>query len=377
MKGDGNMKAVILAGGQGTRLRPVTLLNPKPMLPLMNRPFMYSFVSWLKSHGLTDIIFSTCYLPEVFSDYFGDGKIFGLNLNYISEKDPLGTCGAVRNVIGRLDGKTFMVFNGDIMTSLDLSKMKAFHMEKNADITIALTPVEDPTAYGLVPIDSEGRVIEFLEKPGTDQVVTNLINAGTYIIEPNVLELAPEGQRYSFERGLFPLALSKGYRVYGYFYDSYWLDVGTPEKYIAVHHDIALGKIKYEFPYPERGEGIYTGKNVKYSDKNIVSGPVVIGDGTVIEPGAVIRPLSVIGNNCYIKQGAAISGAVIFDNCTVGRNSHITDSIISYNVRIGENVSIESLSVIGDNSRIEDDNILTNGIKININSVIYNGQIKF
>jgi mannose-1-phosphate guanylyltransferase len=371
------MKAVILAGGQGTRLRPITLLNPKPMLPLLNRPFMYSFVTWLKSHGLTDIIFSTCYLPEVFSSYFGDGKRFGLNLSYISEERPLGTCGAVRNIKGRLSGETFMVFNGDILTSLDLTEMKAFHREKNADITIALTPVDDPTAYGLVPIDSDGRVCEFLEKPGTDQLVTNLINAGTYIIEPHMLELAPEGQRYSFERGLFPLALNKGCRVYGYLSDSYWLDVGTPEKYIAAHRDIGLGKIKYEFPYPELRKGIYTGKDVKYSEKSFESGPVVIGDGTVIEPGAVIFPLSVIGDNCHIKQGSTVSGAVIFDNCTIGRNSHITDSIVSCNVRIEENVSISGLSVIGDNSSVQDDNVLTNGIKININSVIYKGQIKF
>ena len=372
-----NMKAVILVGGQGTRLRPVTLLNPKPMLPLMNRPFMYSFLMWLKSHGLTDIVFSTCYLPKIFKDYFGDGKDFGLKLKYIIEDSPLGTCGAVKNVESYLDGKSFMVFNGDILTSLDLTDMKRFHKEKGADITISLTPVEDPTAYGLVPTEDDGRVKEFLEKPSSDQIVTNLINAGTYIIEPHLLELAPAGEKYSFERGLFPTALKKNYKIYGYVSNSYWLDVGTPEKYLAAHHDIALGKIKYDYPYPELRDEIYLGKNVKHQPESFKSGPVLVGDGTIIEPGALVMPLSVIGNNCRIDSGTVVAGAVIFDNCRIGKDCHIKDSIISHNVEIGANVSIGGVAVIGDNTKIAKGNILTGGIKININSSIEEDEIKF
>ena len=371
------MKAVILVGGQGTRLRPITYLNPKPMLPLMNRPFMYSFVNWLKSHGLKDIIFSTCYLPEIFRDYFDDGEKFGLRLTYVAEENPLGTCGGVKNVEDYLDGGSFMVFNGDILTSLDLTEMKRFHREKKADITISLTPVEDPSAYGLVPIDGDGRVKEFLEKPGMDQIATNLINAGTYIIESHMMEMAPEGERYSFERGLFPLALEKGYKVYGFVSNAYWLDVGTPAKYLSAHHDIALGKIKYEYPYPEFRDEIYLGNGVKYSDKSFQSGPLIIGEGTVIEEGAIVAPLTVIGNNCRICSEARISGAVIFNNCTIGKNCHITDSIISHNVKVGENVHISGLSVIGDNTVIQKENVLDNGIKININSAIEEGQIMF
>ena len=371
------MKAVILVGGEGTRLRPITFLNPKPMLPLVNRPFMYNFVSWLKSHGLKDIIFSTGYIPEIFESYFGDGSKFGLKLTYIKEESPLGTCGGVKNVEECLDGDRFMVFNGDILTSLNLTDMVAFHKKRKADITISLTPVEDPTAYGLVPIDDEGRVKQFLEKPSPEEITTNLINAGTYVIEPHIMELAPEGKNYSFERGLFPRALRMGYKVYGYVSNSYWLDVGTPQKYLIAHHDILDKKISFEFPYKEAMQNIYMGKDSKYHKDNFVSGPVVVGEGTVIEKEAKIMPLTVIGNNCHICSGTEVSGSIIFGNCKIGKNCRIKESIISNNVDIDDDVSIKDFSVVGDNSRIEKGNVLENGIRININSNIPERQITF
>jgi NDP-sugar pyrophosphorylase family protein len=371
------LKAVILVGGEGTRLRPITFLNPKPMLPLVNRPFMENFILWLKSHKIKDIIFSTGYLPEIFKDYFGDGSDFGLRLTYIREEDPLGTCGGVKNVEKYLGGDDFMVFNGDILTSLNLTKMAAFHKSKNADITIALTAIEDPTSYGLVPVDGEGRVKQFLEKPSKDEVTTNLINAGIYIIKPDVMELAPDGVKYSFERGLFPSALSEGYRIYGYISDSYWMDVGTPQKYLAAHYDILNKKISFKFPYKEVLENIYIGKDSKYLKNNFISGPVVVGRGTRIEKGARIMPLTVIGDGCMISEGAEVSESIIFNGCKIGKGCLIKRSIVSNNVEIGSDVSIEDFSVIGDNSRIEEGNVLKNGIKINVNSDIKKGQFKF
>lgn len=371
------LKAVILVGGEGTRLRPITFLNPKPMLPLVNRPFMENFILWLKSHKIKDIIFSTCYLPEIFKDYFGDGSDLGLRLTYVREEGPLGTCGGVKNVEKYLGGDHFMVFNGDILTSLDLTKMTAFHKSKNADITIALTAIEDPTCYGLVPVDEEGRVKQFLEKPSQDEITTNLINAGIYIIKSDVMKLAPEGAKYSFERGLFPTALSEGYKIYGYISDSYWIDVGTPQKYLAAHYDILNKKISFKFPYKEVLQNIYIGKDSKYSKNNFVSGPVVVGKRTRIEKGARIMPLTVIGDDCMISEGAEISESVIFNDCKIGKGCLIKASIVSNNVEIGRNVSIEDFSVIGDNSRIEEDNVLRNGIKISVNSHINRGQLKF
>ncbi|MDZ7836779.1 MAG: nucleotidyltransferase family protein [Actinomycetota bacterium] len=246
------MKAVILVGGKGTRLRPITYLNPKPMLPLVNRPFMHNFIDRLKSHGIKDIIFSTGYLPSVFKNYFGDGSRLGVNITYVVEDSPLGTCGAVKNVEKYLEKERFMVFNGDILTSLNLTDMIGYHEQKKSDITISLTPVEDPSAYGLVPIDRDGRVTEFLEKPSEEEITTDLINAGTYIIEPRVMDMVPQGVNYSFERGLFPKALAEGYNIYGFRSGAYWLDVGTPEKYLAAHHDILGQKIDFDFPYPRR-----------------------------------------------------------------------------------------------------------------------------
>jgi mannose-1-phosphate guanylyltransferase/phosphomannomutase len=371
------LKAVILVGGEGTRLRPITFLNPKPMLPLVNRPFMENFILWLKSHKIKDIIFSTCYLPEIFKDYFGDGSDFGLRLTYVSEENPLGTCGGVKNVEKYLDDDDFIVFNGDILTSLDLTKMAAFHKSKEADITIALIAVEDPTCYGLVPVDGEGRVKQFLEKPSQDEITTNLINAGIYIIKSDVMKMAPKGVKYSFERGLFPTALSEGYKIYGYISDSYWMDLGTPQKYLAAHYDILNKKISFKFPCKEVLENIYIGKGSKYLKNNFVSGPVVVGKGTRIEKGARIMPLTVIGDDCMISEGAEISESVIFNGCKIGRSCIIKGSIISNNVVISGNVIIEDFSVIGDNSRIEEDNILKNGIKIGVNSNIKRGQLKF
>jgi mannose-1-phosphate guanylyltransferase len=371
------LKAVILVGGEGTRLRPITFLNPKPMLPLVNKPFMENFIFWLKSHKIKDIIFSTCYLPEIFKNYFGDGSKFGLKLTYVKEEEPLGTCGGVKNVEEYLIDGRFMVFNGDILSSIDLTDMIAFHKSKKADITISLTSVEDPTTYGLVPIDDKGRVKQFLEKPNQEEITTNLINAGIYIIEPYVMELVPGGKNYSFERGLFPSALNKGFKIFGYVSNSYWLDVGTPQKYLEAHYDILNKKVSFKFPYREVLKNIYIGKGSKYLKNNFVSGPVVIGKRTEIEKGAKIMPLTVIGDDCFISGGTEISESIIFNNCKIGNNCHIRKSIISNNVDTCENVIIEEYSVIGDNSKIGKNNVLKNGIKIGINSNILTEYITF
>jgi mannose-1-phosphate guanylyltransferase len=371
------MKAVILAGGFGTRIRPLTCLNPKPMLPLVNKPFMHNFISWIKSHGVKDIILSTGYLPEVFEEYFKNGADLGVNIDYITEEVPLGTCGAVKNLEKLLGNDTFMVFNGDVLSAVDLTEMMKFHKDKKSDITIALTPVEDPTSYGLVPVDEDGRVEKFLEKPSWDEITTNLINAGTYIIERKLLELVPPNENYSFERGLFPNALEIGYKIFGFVSSAYWLDLGTPAKYLQAHYDILNGRIKFDFRENEVFDHIRIGDNTAYQKESMLSSPIVIGNNCQIDKSAKINPLTVIGDDCKIGAGSAISGSVLLDGVSIGKNCIIKDSIISYNVTIKDKVIIENNSVIGDNAEIGSNNILKNQIKINVNAKVKDGEIFF
>jgi NDP-sugar pyrophosphorylase family protein len=371
------MKAVILAGGFGTRIRPLTCLNPKPMLPLINKPFMHNFISWIKSYEIKDIILSIGYLPKVFEEYFKNGEDLGVNISYITEEEPLGTCGAVKNLEGLLENDSFMVFNGDVLSAINLTDMIKFHKDKKSDITIALTPVEDPTSYGLVPIDEDGRVEKFLEKPSWDEITTNLINAGTYIIERNLLELVPPNDNYSFERGLFPNALEIGYKIFGFVSNAYWLDLGTPSKYLQAHHDILNGRVKFDFREREIAGHIRIGENTDYHKESLLSSPLVIGNNCHVDKSAVISPLTVIGDNCSIGAGSAINGSVLFDGVKIGKNCIIKDSIISYNAIIRDKVIIENNSVVGDNAEIGNNNILKNHIKINVGTKIKDGEIFF
>jgi len=371
------LKGVILAGGKGTRMFPLTNLTPKPMLPLISKPFMEYFVTRLKSFDINEIILSTGYLPNAFTSYFGDGSKFGIKLSCVAEETPLGTCGAVKNVERYLGNKAFMVFNGDVLTTINLREMISFHKNKKADITIALTPVEDPTAYGLVPVDKDNRVKEFLEKPSMEEINTNLINAGTYIIEPHIMGHVPAGENYSFERELFPEVLQLGYKIFGFVSNDYWLDLGTPGKYISAHMDILDRKVPFDFPYKKVYPNIYIGEGTDYVKDNLTTGPVVVGENTKIGAGAKLLPLTVIGSNCAISSGTSISESIIFDGCIIGRDCIISNSIIAKNVKINDNVKIEGGSIIGDNSTIEENNHLKNGIRINVNSLISEGQVSF
>jgi mannose-1-phosphate guanylyltransferase len=376
-KGDKKMKGVILAGGKGTRMRPLTYHTPKPMLPLVTRPFMEYFILRLKQYGINEIILSTGYLPDAFNKYFGNGKDFGVRLIYVTEEEPLGTCGAVKNVEKYLENETFLVFNGDILTSINLKSMISFHKSKKSDITISLAPVEDPTAYGLVPVDKNSRVKEFLEKPSMEEINTNLINAGTYIIEPHIMGHVPQGENYSFERELFPKVLKLGYNIYGFVYNGYWLDVGTPEKYMSAHYDILDKKIPFNFPNKKVYPNVYIGDGTKYSKENITIGPIVIGEKTVLGDDVKIMANTVVGSNCKIASGSSISASIIFDGCSIGKDCIIRNSIIAGNVKVGNNVKIEGNSIIGDNSAVAANNVLKNGIRINVDCAVSEGQISF
>ncbi len=356
------MQAVILVGGQGTRLRPLTLTVPKPVLPLMNRPFLEFQIDLCRRHGITDIVLSTAYKPEVFGECFGDGSRLGVRLACVTEDEPLDTCGAVKNAERYIDGP-FLVFNGDVLTNLDLTSLVAFHREKGGKATLYLTRVEDPTAYGLVPLDEDGRIVEFLEKPTGDQVVTDLINAGTYVLEPDVLERVPACERHSFERQLFPGLLADGQPMYGFPSDAYWLDIGTPAKYLQAHHDILDGRLPFAFPGEEKAPGVWVEEGALIDAGAFVGGPALIGAGSRVAAGAVVTR-SVLGPECVIGGGARVNGAVLHAGCRVGAGSVLEDCVLSAGAEVGSLVDIGALVVLGGGAVVGDDNELKCGIRV-------------
>ncbi len=371
------MRGAMLVGGFGTRLRPLTITTPKPMLPLANMPFLEIELLHLKKHGVDEVVLSTGYLPSIFDEYFGDGSRLGMKLIHVTEDEPLGTCGAIKNVEAHLGTEPVIVCNGDILTDLDVGALVEYHRSKGAAVTITLTPVEDPTAYGLVPLDEEGRIKEFLEKPSWDQVVTNLINAGTYVLDPRVLEQVPPGENYSFERQLFPDLLAQGEPLYGFPSDCYWLDLGTPEKYLAAHHDILDGQVEVPLKGEDRGGRVFIGEGVEIDETAHVFGPLLIGDRVRIGPGARVGGQSCLGDGVQVGAEASIDGSVILENAVIGDRCVVDHSIVGRATSLGPSTRVAEGSVLGDNIQAGGENEFRKGIRIWPSTIIEAGKIKF
>ncbi|MDO8568203.1 MAG: NDP-sugar synthase [Dehalococcoidales bacterium] len=336
------MKAVLLIGGEATRLRPLTCNTPKAMVPVLNRPFLENVFRHLSSHGVKEFILTQRNAGASIEDYFGDGSKFGVKLTYIVETTPLGTAGAVKNAEKYVDD-AFLVLNGDVYNELDVTAMIAYHRKNKAKATIALTPLENPTAYGLVFTEKNGRVTRFLEKPTPEQATTNMINAGTYILEPEVLSRMPPQTKYSFERQLFPSLLETGWPVYGYPSKGYWIDIGTPEKYLQVHRDL-LGK---------SAEGnVLVGDGSKVHPKARIKGPTAIGENVIIGEGAVIEQ-SVIWGRVKVEGGVKIRNSVIANDCCIGAESVIEDSVIGDNVTVVKGAVLKPGSKIWPGTKVE------------------------
>ncbi|MBU1878209.1 MAG: NDP-sugar synthase, partial [Chloroflexi bacterium] len=357
------MKAVVLVGGSGTRLRPLTTPIPKPMLPVVNRPFLEHVIEHLKQYGLDDIVLLVCYRHEVIQEYFGDGRDRGVAITYVvEEKGPLGTAGAVKNAESLLT-ETFVVCNGDILTDLNLEVMMAFHREKQARATISLAPVDDPTAYGLVQLADGRRVERFVEKPSWDEVTTNLINAGTYILEPGVLRYVPPETRFLFERGLFPMLLQVGNSVYGYPSTAYWLDIGTPDDYLRAHRDILTGQIDVNIPGRREGD-VWLGDDVRIDPTARIRGPAVIGNGCVIGPQVRINGPAAIGDGCHLDEGTFIEDAVLWQRVTVARQVVLRHCVIANDCTLGDNVLVTDSSLVGAGCTIGEGNRLERGLQL-------------
>jgi mannose-1-phosphate guanylyltransferase len=343
------MKALILAGGKGTRLRPLTVYTPKPIVPFLNQPFMLYQLNSLRRAGITDITLSLSYQPDKIEQILGDGSDFGVNLNFVTEPAPMGTGGAYKYAADSIR-ETTVVFNGDILTDVDISKVIDFHLEKKAEATIVLTPVENPSAYGLVETETDGRVLRFREKPSPEEIATlttNNINAGIYVLEPTVLDIIPKGENRSFEYNVFPDLLEKRKPFYAYVLQkNYWRDIGTPKSYLDAHQDFLGGKIRnFEI---EKSKNIYD-----VSDKAIIDKNSLIGEECVIKSGAKITN-SVIGAGVHIEEKAVIENSVIWSHTRVCSQAHVKNAIIGRSCYIGKNCLVGEGSVLGDKTSLTD-----------------------
>jgi NDP-sugar pyrophosphorylase family protein len=335
------MKAVILVGGPGMRLRPLTDNCPKPIVPVVNKPFLEHTLTHLKLSGIEDIVLAMNYLPEAIRDYFGDGDRCGVRLTYCVEEEPLGTAGAVKNATAYLD-RPFIVLNGDnVFLEMDFNEVYAFHCEKKAKATIFMTRVDDPSAYGVVETGADQLVKRFIEKPPPGTETSNRINAGGYILEPGVLEEIPPGQHYMFEKGLFPKLLEMDWPLYGYTYNGYWLDMGTPQKYFNFNMDLLLRKTKSPLFQDLTRDGVYYSKDSQVHSSAKITGPVLIDSGSKIGPGVSIKGPAIIGRGCVIGDNASLEKAILWEKISIGKNSRLEKCIIASNTIIGDNSKIE------------------------------------
>jgi len=358
------------------RLRPLTCNIPKPMVPVVNKPFLEHMIDNLKKHGIRDIILAICYLPAHIQYHFADGRDFGISMTYAVEESPLGTGGALKNAEAFLDD-TFVVCNGDIFSDLDLTEMLAAHREHKARATIALTPVEDPTAYGVVEIDPQNNVRCFIEKPSWETVTSNLINAGVYMLEPDLLNMIPPATHCMLERGLFPDLVEQGVPFLGYRSTAYWIDIGKPEDYLKLHHDILMGKAIARFPGKSVADDIWIEDGCDIHESAKITGPVIIGRNCKINAKARISGPSVLGAGCSIGQGASIDEAILWRNVRLGQDTMVRNSVIGNNSTIGDNTWVDDGSIISDNNAIGIGNRLEHGIRIWPGNVIQDLAISF
>lgn len=352
------MKAIIIAGGLGTRLRPITYNIPKPIVPLVNKPFVFHQIELLKRFGITEIILNLHYLSDNIRNLFDDGKRLGVKVYYSIEEKPLGTAGAVKNAEKFFDDGPMLVFNGDILTDMNLERAIKFHEEKKAKVTIALTTVEDPTMYGLVITDDNGRVSEFREKPSWEHVTTNTINAGIYIVDPGIFKHAPKGKEFSFERQLYPLLLQKGEKIFGYKTDAYWMDIGDPEKYLRAHHDILSGDVLANIPGNKISANVWVEDDVNISSSAKVRGPALLGSHSVIAEDVTLDEFVVLGSAVEIGKGARLKNCVVHPNTVIGEGVKVEGCVI------GSHCTIEEFSTLGSGATIADMSILKKGTRI-------------
>ncbi|MFD7558356.1 sugar phosphate nucleotidyltransferase [Streptomyces sp. NPDC059385] len=341
-------EAILLVGGQGTRLRPVTVNTPKPMVPTAGVPFLAHQIARAAAAGVTHIVMATCYLAEVFEPYFGDGSDFGVHLEYVVEDEPLGTGGAIRNAAQLLTGgpdSSVLVFNGDILTGLDIAGLVESHKAADADVSLHLVRVEDPRAFGLVPTDPDGRVLAFTEKPQTpEEIITDQINAGCYVFRRSVIDSIPAGRPVSVERETFPGLLAAGSRLHGVTENTYWMDLGKPESIIQASADLVRGVVPSPAVPGRRGESL-------------------VLPGAQVAAGAKLSGGTVVGAGARIEDGAVVDGSIVLEGAVIEADAQVRASLIGARAGVGARTVLDG-TVVGDGAAVGADNELRSGARV-------------
>ncbi|MBE1536067.1 mannose-1-phosphate guanyltransferase [Actinomadura algeriensis] len=358
------MKAVVMAGGEGTRLRPMTANQPKPLLPLVNRPIMEHVLRLLKRHGFTETVVTVQFLAALIRNYFGDGEELGMSLSYATEEIPLGTAGSVKNAEEALRDDRFLVISGDALTDIDLTDMVRFHERNGALVTIGLKRVPNPLEFGIIIVDDEGRVQRFLEKPTWGQVFSDTVNTGIYVMEPEVLDHVAPGEPVDWSGDVFPKLLAEGAPLFGYVADCYWEDVGTHESYLKAQADMLSGQVGIDLGGFELSPGVRVAEGAEVDAEAVLKGPLYIGDYAKVEAGVELREYTVLGSNVVVKEGAFLHRAVVHDNVFVAPSTNLRGCVIGKNTDIMTGARVEEGAVVGDECVIEAEAYVSSGVKV-------------
>jgi mannose-1-phosphate guanylyltransferase / phosphomannomutase len=357
------MKAVVMAGGEGTRLRPLTSNQPKPMVSIVGKPCMEHILELLREHGLTDVIVTVAFLPQAIRSYFGEGDTLGLNIGYSVEESPLGTAGSVRLAARQLD-ETFLVISGDALCDLDLTKLIEFHKERGAAVTIGLKSVENPLEFGIVVTDEDGRIERFLEKPSWGQVFSDTINTGIYVLEPEVLKHVPTDRPYDFSKELFPYLLEMGRPLYGFVMDGYWQDIGNLDQYRQANFDALDERVKLNVPGIRIRGNVWLGEGVEIGDLDQVEGPALLGNYCRVAEGATVGAYSVLSNSVTLRERTRTTRSVIDASTHIGRSSLIEGAILGRSCDIRAHVRIHEGVAVGDEVTIGAESVIMPGVRI-------------
>jgi len=357
------VKAVILAGGEGTRLRPLTSNQPKPMLPLVNRPMMEHIVALLAQHGFDDVVVTVAYLANHIRTYFGDGSDFGIRMRYATDEQPLGTAGSVRNAASELDD-TFLVISGDVLTDIDLTGFVKAHRDSGAVASIGLKRVDNPLEFGIVITRPDGTIERFLEKPSWGQVFSDTINTGIYVLEPRVFDFIPDGAAVDFSGDVFPAILDEGLTLHGHVADGYWEDVGSIESYLQAHTDVLDGRVRVDIGGFQVAERVWLGEGADLDPGARVDGPVVIGDNCRVEAGAHLAEYTVLGTDVVVRGDASVVRSVLHDHVYVDRGAELRGGVVGRSSDVRAHARVEEGAVIGDACFIGPHAVVSAGVKI-------------